>query len=86
LLKTIDQLLGYASWRDNKTAVILFNRNKNLSAVLEKIPEAISNHPNFKQRLDYQNETGFRFVLRQKNDASREVTLTLLVFDVPTEK
>jgi hypothetical protein len=85
LLKAIDQLLGYASWRDTKTAIIVFNRNKNLSAVLEKIPDTISSHSNFKQRLDYQNETGFRFVLRQKNDPSRDITLSVLVFDVPTE-
>ena len=26
------QLLGYTSWRDTKTAIIIFNRNKNLSA------------------------------------------------------
>lgn len=83
---TVDQLLGYATWRDTRTAIILFNRNKNLSAVLEKIPDAISGHSNFKQRLDYESETGFRFVLRQKNDPSRDVTLSVLVFDVPTEE
>jgi hypothetical protein len=86
LVETIDQLLGYASWRDTKTAIILFNRNKNLSGVLNKIPDAISSHPNFKQRLDYQNETGFRFVFRQKNDLSRDITLSVLVFDVPMEE
>jgi hypothetical protein len=84
--ETIDQLLGYASWRDTKTAIILFNRNKNLSGVLEKIPDAISSHPHFKQQLDYQNETGFRFVFRQKNDLSRDITVSVLVFDVPIEE
>jgi hypothetical protein len=85
LVETIDQLLGYTSWRDTKTAIILFNRNKNLSGVLEKIPDAISSHSNFKLRLDYQSETGFRFVFRQKNDLSRDITLSVLVFDVPSE-
>ena len=28
-IKTIDQLLGYLSWRDVKTAIVIFNRNKN---------------------------------------------------------
>jgi hypothetical protein len=85
LKETIDQLLGYASWRDTKTAIVLFNRNKNLSAVLEKIPGSIAEHSNFKRRVDYQNETGFRFIFRQKNDPSRDITLSVLVFDVPTE-
>jgi hypothetical protein len=83
LLKTIDQLLGYASWRDTKTAIILFNRNKNLSAVLAKIPEAVKSHPNFKRQLNYPNETGFRFNIHQRDDKNREIILTVLVFDVP---
>src|SRR5437773_386517 len=38
-LDTIDQLLSYLSWRDTKTAVIIFNRNANFSNVLKKITE-----------------------------------------------
>lgn len=83
LKETVDQLLGYTSWRDTKTAIILFNRNKNLSAVLGKVPVKVAEHPNFKKQLDYQNETGFRFTFRQKSDASRELLLTILLFDVP---
>ncbi|MDR1623222.1 MAG: hypothetical protein LBS00_12720 [Synergistaceae bacterium] len=29
--ETIDQLLGYTSWRDTKTAILLFNKNKDFS-------------------------------------------------------
>lgn len=83
LLDTIDQLLGYTSWRDTKTAILVFNRNKNLSAVLEKIPGAIATHENFKKQLDYPSESGFRFVLKQKSDVNREILLTVVVFDVP---
>lgn len=43
LSDTIDQLLGYTSWRDTKTAIIIFNRNKNFSQVLDAIPGSI--HP-----------------------------------------
>ncbi len=81
---TIDQLLGYASWRDTKTAIILFNRNKNLSAVLAQIPTGVASHPNFKKQMDdHRSETRFRFILRQRDDNNREVLLTVLVFDVP---
>lgn len=82
--ETIDQLLGYTSWRDTKTAILLFNRNKNLSAVLEKVPGVVEGHPNYKRTLNYPGETGFRFVLHQEGDPNREITLTVLVFDVPT--
>ncbi len=81
--KTIDQLLGYTSWRDTKTAIIIFNRNKDLSAVLEKIPETVRSHPNYKRELEYPGETGFRFILHQRDDKNREIFVTVLVFDVP---
>jgi hypothetical protein len=85
LKETIDQLLGYTSWRDTKTAIILFNRNKNLSSVLQKIPDSVAEQSNFKRQLDYQSDTGFRFILRQKSDPNRDVMMTVLVFDIPTQ-
>jgi hypothetical protein len=42
--ETIDQLLGYTSWRDTKTAIVLFNRDTTFSTVLEKIPEGLRTH------------------------------------------
>jgi hypothetical protein len=81
----IDELLGYTSWRDTKTAIIIFNRNKNLSAVLSHIPNAVKEHPNFhREGTSYKHETGFRFVLHHRDDKNRELTLTVLVFDVPS--
>lgn len=83
LTKALDQLLGYASWRDTKTALIIFNRNKNLSSVLEKIPPTIKEQPNYKRDIEFKSETGFRYVLNHKDDPNRELILTVLVFDVP---
>lgn len=83
LLQTIDQSLGYASWRDTKTAIILFNRNKELSGVLKSIPDAVKSHPNYKRDKEYPSETGFRYVLHHKDDKNRELLLTIMVFDVP---
>ncbi len=81
--ETIDQILGYLSWRDTKTAIFLFNRNKDLSNVLSQIPEIVKKHPNFKKEINYDSETGFRFILGHNNDSNREICLTILVFDVP---
>jgi hypothetical protein len=82
---TIDQLLGYTSWRDTKTAIILFNRQKNLSDILAQIPAIVATHPNFKKQLPYRHETGFRFLMHQSGDRNREMYLTILVFDVPAK-
>lgn len=83
LLETIDQLLGYSSWRDTRTAILLFNRTKDLSKVIEKIPEAVEGHPNYVRSMEYVSETGFRFVLHHQDDTDRELILTVLVFEVP---
>lgn len=83
LAETIDQLLGYTSWRDTKTAIILFNRNKNFSKVLEAIPDTVAAHPNYVRSIPAKDETHFRYVLSHRDDPSRELTLTVLAFDVP---
>ena len=79
----LNQLLGYASWRDTKTALVVFNRNRSMSTVLERIPDVIKNHPSYKRDSTYNSETGFRYVLGHRDDPSRELILTVLVFDVP---
>jgi hypothetical protein len=83
LSAAIDQILAYTTWRDTKTAVILFNRRKDFSAVLGKIPEAVRQHPSFRRDVESEGETQFRFVLARPDDPSREIRLAVLVFDVP---
>jgi len=82
--EAIDQLLGYASWRDTKVALLIFNRDRQLSGVLQKIPDVFKAHPNFKRQLEYRSETGFRFVLHHRDDKDRELIVTLLIFEVPS--
>ena len=79
----IDQLLGYTCWRDTKTALIIFNRDTQMSTVLSKIPDVAKNHSNFKRALDYDHVSGFRYCLGHNGDMNRELTLTVLVFDIP---
>jgi hypothetical protein len=84
-LDTIDQLVTtYLSWRDTKTAVIVFNRNTGFSAVLSKIAEITPKHPQFKRDLGKSDESTFRYVFAQPNDANREIVLTVMAFDIPT--
>lgn len=83
LSKAIEQLLGYACWRDTKTALLVFNRDRNFSTVLEKVPEVVKAHAQFKRQIDYKAESAFRFVLRHRDDPSKELILTVLAFEVP---
>ena len=83
LHETIDQLLGYLSWRDTKVSLLIFNRNKEFSKVLSQIPEIIKSHPNFKKGYRQNSETDFRFILKSSQDESRELIASLLLFDIP---
>lgn len=82
---TINQILSYMCWRDTKGAILIFNRNKNLSNILNKIPELVLEHPNFKKEVNIQSETQFRYIFTQPNDNNREILMTIMVFDIPVE-
>jgi hypothetical protein len=83
-LETIDQVLSYLSWRDTKAGVFIFNRNANFSEVLTKIEEATPKHQYYKRTVGKLDESSFRYIFHQPNDRNRELTLTVLAFDVPT--
>ena len=84
LAEAIDQLLSYSSWRDTKLAILVFNRNKIFSKVIEKVKETIPNHKCFVGELNSKGETHFRFTFHNPNDKDRLVNLAVLIFDVPT--
>ena len=83
LRSALDQLLGYTSWRDTKTALLIFNRVRGMSTVLKKIPEVVKAHPSHKRDLAYDSETGFRYIFGHRDDVNREIILTVLAFEVP---
>ena len=82
--ETIDQLLSYLSWRDTKAAVVIFNRNANFTDVLRKIEEFVPKHSNYKRTLGKTEESQFRYIFQQRSDQNREITLSVLAFDVLT--
>lgn len=86
LTASIDQILDrYLHWRDTKAAVLVFNQNKDFSNVLGQITETVESHPCFKRSVSHLNETEWRYVFRNRDDANREILLTVLAFDVPRE-
>lgn len=81
--EAVDQLLGYATWRDGKTVILVFNRGTDTTTVLLGIDDIVKAHANFKRLIEWRHESGFRYVLRSKDDSNRELVLTVLVFQVP---
>lgn len=84
LRKAINQLLGYTTWRDTKTALLLFNRNQDTTRVLDQIPSVFEDHSNFLRQETYGADSEFRFVLHHDGDEQRDITVTVMVFDVPS--
>jgi hypothetical protein len=81
--ETIDQLLSYLSWRDTKTAILIFNRNQNFSDVLQKLKELTPQHPNFKRVVGKLDESSVQYVFHQPEDKNREIILSVLAFNIP---
>jgi hypothetical protein len=80
----LDQLMSYASWRDGKVAVLMFNRGVDTSTVLTGIDQVAKAHSNFKRVVSWPHESGFRYIFHSNGDTNREMVLTVLVFHVPT--
>jgi hypothetical protein len=81
--QAIDQLLSYASWRDTKTAILIFNRGTTTTTVLTGIRTVAEAHQSYKRTIAWPHESGYRFVFHHPGDANRELIVTVLVFDVP---
>ena len=83
LSSAIDQLLGYASWRDTKVAVVVFNRNKDFTRVIETIPATVKKHPNYKREAECVAGAEFTCILGHQDDSNRELTMAVVAFNVP---
>ena len=83
VMEAMEQLLGYSTWRDTKTAIVVFNRGGDFTSVIGKTRETVKGHPNFKRELPYNSESGFRCVIRHRDDPAREMILTVMLFDIP---
>jgi hypothetical protein len=82
--ETIDQLLGYLSWRDTKAAVIIFSRNRDFTGVLRSIAETADAHPHKKRGPTKEGDSRLRYIFGNPADHNREVFLTIMAFNVPT--
>jgi len=81
---TMDEALGqifrYLVWRDTKAAILLFIRNKDVTAVIKKATAKIEAHPSYKRRGPSHTDERPDFVMHAQGDAEREIRLALLPF------
>jgi len=82
-LATIDQLLAYLTWRDTKASVVIFARQKDISAVLAKVDESTVKHSNYLQFVGKSDENWFNYRFHLNGDRGREVMLAVQLFHLP---
>jgi hypothetical protein len=82
-VEAIDQLFRYVTWRDTKTAIIVFNRNQGTTEVVQTIRTAIEGHANYKRGSTLESDTRLRSVFGRSDDPTREVIVTVLVVPIP---
>jgi hypothetical protein len=79
-LDTITQLLSYLTWRDSKTAVIIFVRNKGFSSVLNTVKQATRQHPNYLNYVDEEDETWINYLFHLEGDIEREMKIAVMLY------
>jgi hypothetical protein len=78
--EALRQIFKYLVWRDTKAAIILFIRNKDVTAVIKKAVEKIEAHRNYKRRGPAHDDERADFVMHATGDPDREINLALLPF------
>lgn len=82
--EAIDQLFGYGGWRDTKLAVVIFVREKGLTAIIGKARAALKEHPQFIEELAGEDETELRARMHWAGDDQRHVHLAVRFIHMPT--
>jgi hypothetical protein len=85
-LSTIDQLLGYLTWRDNKASVIIFVGQKDFTSILSKVETETVKHSNYLSNVGKTDENWFNYRFHINGDRNREVQLAIQVYNIPTNE
>jgi len=89
LAESVDQLLGYLTWRDCKTALIVFNRQvAGFSEIESKVLPTLREHPGYVRDTATDQAGEWRIWLRDKDDAARQILVHVFLFNlyVPGKK
>jgi hypothetical protein len=80
LNEAIDQLLSYLTWRDSKTALLIFNKDTILQTIVDSIQESIPSHPNFVKYIKQRDKGWYDYVFHL-NNSNDEIKMAVMVFD-----
>lgn len=80
----IDQLLNYLTWRDCKTALMVFCKNMNISGIHEKMDNTIKNHKNYLSNTKTNSSMcKAHYVLKSNKDDAQNVIVSIGLVHIP---
>ncbi len=82
--EAIDQLLSYLAWRDTKCALLVFNKNKDSSEILQKIHESMKTRSEHRRTVSHDPIGDSRYIFVKESDPGREIIITTQMYDIPT--
>lgn len=81
--KAIDQLFGYLTWRDCKTALIIFNKNiDGFAGILGQIETIVEEHTNYQSLIELGYENEWLFSMTQKDDENRTLQMNVMIYNL----
>lgn len=83
--EAIDQLLSYLSWRDSKTAILVFNRTKDSSGILLKMDETIQGRTELVKTIYKIKDGESRYIFVKPSEPGKEIILSTQIYDIPNE-
>jgi hypothetical protein len=83
--KALNQLLGYLVWRDSKAALIVFIKQRDVTSVLEKLHEAVSEHEQCLRAVEPAQDPEKRrdYIFHANDDEKRTIRLAVLPVVLP---
>ena len=83
--EAIDQLLSYLTWRDSKTALLVFNKTKDSNAVRQKMHEVILARPEYRKTIEHKTDQDSRYILIKDSEPGREVIVSTQLYGIPVK-
>ena len=83
LLEAIDQLLGYLTHRDSKTALIFFVDQKEMTTVVNTIKTEISNHLYFSRHITDTYDHSISYEFNLPDDSKKKIQMEVMLFHFP---
>lgn len=84
--EAIDQLLGYLTWRDTKTALLVWNKSvKDFTKLQGSVPQLLQKHGRFMRLLDAGQAGEWRGAFLATGDDGREIVVHVFLVDLANQ-